>query len=222
MTYRERKQGRMERRQEWAAKRTAKANAAGQQALDMSSAMNGEPIKVGHHSERRHRRDIDKMDRLMHTAAESTDMARKHRGVAGGIADQLDRSIYRDDVDELEQLEAKLSEQLEQRDRRKAINAWLRKNSGIKRNDPNLMNDDVYAKAGEAIRACADALELSRDEAMDLVSALKYNASLGYPAYALSNLSGNIGRTGKRLEEAKARRKGRDAIEGDAYDEFLG
>ena len=222
MTYRERKQGRMERRQEWAAKRTAKANAAGQQALSMSDMMSGEPIKVGHHSEGRHRRDIDKMDRLMHTAAESTDMARKHRGVAGGIADQLESSIYRDDADELEQLEAKLSQQLAQRDRRKAINAWLRKHSGIKRNDPNLMNADVYAKAGEAIKAVADALELSRDESVDLVSALRYNAHLGYPAYSLSNLSGNIGRTGRRIEEAKARRRVRDAVEGDAYYEFLG
>ena len=228
MTYRERKQRRMERRQEWAAKRTATANAAGRSALEMGEIMGGEPIKVGHHSEGRHRNHIDKMDGLMHKAAESSEMASKHRGIAGGIADQLDTSIYRDDLDELERLEEKLGTLSAQRDRRKAINVWLRKNSGIKRNDPNLINPDVYARAGEAIKACADALDLSRDEALDLVSALKYNASLGYPSYSLTNLGANIRRVEQRIPAARQRAvdvakvKAWKESEGiDAYDEYL-
>ena len=212
MTYREKRERRAERRDEWASKRRTKANAAGNRALDMSRIMQGEPIKVGHHSEGRHRRDVDRMDNLMHTAAESSKMASHHAGAADTIRRQLDDSIYRDDVDELEQLETKLSEQLEQRDRRKAINAWLRKNSGIKHSGPLPLPGELFDKAVEAIKACADALDLSRDEAMDLVSALKYNAHLGYPAYSLSNLSGNISRTRKRVDEAKARRRVSDAL----------
>ena len=79
--------------------------------------MQGEPIKVGHHSEGRHRRDVDRMDSLMHTAATSSQMATHHTSVASNIRDQLDRSIYRDDVDELEQLESKLRGYLDRRDR---------------------------------------------------------------------------------------------------------
>jgi hypothetical protein len=36
----------------------------------------GQPILVGHHSERRHRRDIERMDRLMQTTVESSQVAR--------------------------------------------------------------------------------------------------------------------------------------------------
>ena len=216
MTYRERRERRAERRDEWANKRRVKANAAGNRALEMSQIMQGEPIKVGHHSEGRHRRDANRMDNLMHTAAESSQMARRHSGAADTIRQQLDSSIYRDDVDELEQLEAKLSEQIGRRDRMKAINVWLRKHSGIKRSGPRPLVGDLFDKAGEAIKSCADALALSRDEATDLVSALRYNAHLGYPAYALSNLSGNIGRTRKRADESKARRRVREALKDDS------
>ena len=113
-------------------------------------------------------------------------MATHHTSVASNIREQLDRSIYRDDVDELEQLESKLSGYLDRRDRMKAINAWFRKHSGIKHSGPRPLADDLYELAGTAIKACAAALGLSSAEASDLVSALKFNAHLGYPAYALS------------------------------------
>ena len=64
MTYRERKERRADRRDEWARKRMVKANAAGSRAFNMASVMQGEPIKVGHHSEGRHRRDVGRMDSL--------------------------------------------------------------------------------------------------------------------------------------------------------------
>ena len=94
----------------------------------------------------------------------------------------------------------------------KAINAWLRKHSGIKHRGPRPLADDLYELAGNAIKACVDALDLSRSEALDLASALQYNVHLGYPAYALSNVSGNIGRTRKRVTEAVARRRVREAL----------
>jgi hypothetical protein len=45
---------------------------------------------------------------------------------------------------------------------------------------------------------------LTDDERKDLASAAQFNGVIGYPAYALSNLSGNIARQRKRLEGLRA------------------
>jgi hypothetical protein len=59
MTYRERRQRRAARLREWAAGRAAKAEAAFDRATEIGDQIQlGQPVLVGDHSERRHRRDL--------------------------------------------------------------------------------------------------------------------------------------------------------------------
>lgn len=58
MTYRDRREAKADRLREWAEKREAKAAAAFDSAATLSDAIPfGQPILVGHHSEKRARRD---------------------------------------------------------------------------------------------------------------------------------------------------------------------
>ncbi len=128
MTHRERMEARAERRREWAASRTAKADAAhegARQIMDMIPS--GQPVLVGHHSERRHRRDLDRFARNMTESVESSKMATRHEQAAAEIEAQLDRSVYDDDVDAVERLTEKVERLEAQRDRMKAENAEFRK-----------------------------------------------------------------------------------------------
>jgi Spy/CpxP family protein refolding chaperone len=71
MTYRERRLRKAERLRGWAAKRTAKSAAAFESARVVADGIPmGQPILVGHHSERRHRRDIARIDSGMRNGVE--------------------------------------------------------------------------------------------------------------------------------------------------------
>lgn len=66
----ERSEARSERYEDRAIKASQRSQAAYDKVKGISKYMTGEPIKVGHHSERRHRRDIDRMDRYMRKSIE--------------------------------------------------------------------------------------------------------------------------------------------------------
>lgn len=111
MTRRERLEARAERRREWAASRERKAaNAAGSAESIAQRFEGGQPILVGHHSEGRARRDQERMHSAMSASVESRQMAEHHESKAAGIERQLERSIFDDDPDALEQLEARCVE----------------------------------------------------------------------------------------------------------------
>ena len=55
---------RADRLEHLALRRAAESDAAETEAAQLGAAMQGEPIKVGHHSERRHRRDLDRAHAL--------------------------------------------------------------------------------------------------------------------------------------------------------------
>lgn len=189
MTYRERREARAEKRRAWAESRAAKAESAYQGAHTIADGIPlGQPILVGHHSERRARRDQDRIHSGFRRAAEHDAMASHHSAAADTIERQLDASIYDDDPDAIDRLRAKLAGLEARRDRIKAYNAACRK----------------------AKRATPEALELL-DEAQrrDLdtiarVAAYQLRAYGQMPAYASSNLSGTIKTTRDRLERLEA------------------
>lgn len=222
MTYRERRERRAEKRRTWADKRRTRQEGAFDAADRLASAIPaGQPILVGHHSEKHARRDQDRIHSNMAKGVAHGRMAEHHDRAADTIERQLDQSIYRDDHDEVERLEAKLAALEARRTRVKAINAWLRKNR--KRHMLNTMT--VPRGTGpEAVKAvtalfmdCQKAMALTADERHDLLESLKWNQTVGFPPYVLQNLGGTIKRVRDRLpaarERAAQRARVREALE---------
>ena len=120
MTYRERREARAERLQEWAGKREERAEAvfkAGEPyANDL--AFNTQPGHIPFRA-----RLIAREDRAHESMAKAASM----RSRAGGIEGQLATSIYDDDPDAIEQLRARIARLEAERDAAKAANAAYRK-----------------------------------------------------------------------------------------------
>lgn len=188
MTYRERKEARMERRLDWAASRKRKAEArfAGVARI-VDGIPFGQPILVGHHSEGHARRDQDRIHNGMSKGLESQAMAAHHVSVAGGIQHQLDTSIYRDDTDGAQRMRERLTNLEAERERIKAYNATARKAKGNH----------------------GDLSLLTENEKRVLLSCIQfqpYACKFGqFPAYHLANFSGNIARNRARLAELEQR-----------------
>ena len=177
-TYRERRENRAERRRDWAEGRKTKADTAWQKSRDAVDGIPlGQPILVGHHSERGHRKALATSDRHARKTIEHIDMAKHHAQAATTIERQLDQSIYSDDPDAIERLQEKIDGLEERRDRIKDLNRRIRK--------------------GESL----DNLGLTEKEIGDLAMAAAWHNRKTFPPYILQNLGGNINRAKKRLAE---------------------
>ena len=177
-TYRERRENRAERRRGWADGREKKADTAWQKSRDAVDGIPlGQPILVGHHSERGHRKALATSDRQARKTIEHLDMAKHHTQAATTIERQLDQSIYSDDPDAIERLQEKIDGLEERRERIKTLNKRIR--------------------AGESYND----LELTRTEIEDLKMVASYSTRRRptFPPYVLQNLGGNITRAKKRL-----------------------
>lgn len=189
MTYRERREARAERLREWAGKREAKADAAFAQVDQIASMIPfGQPILVGHHSERRARRDADRIDSGMRRSFEHARKADEMNSKADNIEAAAAHAIYSDDPDAVERLEGRIATLEAERDRIKAYNASCRK----------------AAKAGGA----GDLSLLDEAQSANLlriaqVTPYALGAGNSYPGYHLTNLSGNIKRNRDRLAQLR-------------------
>lgn len=183
MTYRERRQRRADRLREWSEKRRQKSAACLASAQEIASHIPmGQPILVGHHSERRHRRDLSRIERGIEHGVEHHHKADEMANRADEIDRQADRAIYSDDPDAIEQLASRIAELEAVRDRRKAINREIRKGDGWEARVLPPLTDDERA---------------------DLLRAAQFSGCQGYPPYSLQNLSGNINRQKARLTDMR-------------------
>lgn len=188
MTYRERRLAKAERLREWADKRARKSVTAFQSAERIASGIPmGQPILVGHHSERRHRRDIDRMHNGMSKGVEHSKMADTMNSRAANIDAAADRAIYRDDPDAIERLTEKLEALEARRANMKAANAAYRKGSAAYR---MFLGVSVEVEAGIRAKIEADYSWCRQP----------------YPAYSLQNIGGTITKERKRLAEFTAAR----------------
>lgn len=185
-TYRERRLERAERLREWAEKRAARSDGNFRRAHDLVKDIPlGQPILVGHHSERRHRRTLERSDNAMRAAVQDQRLAENMASRAANIEAAVDDAIYRDDPDAIERLTAKLAELEARRDRYKRENA-------------------AYRKGDEAFAACMGIT-------VEKAAALRVEIEKGYswcrqphPSYSLQNLGGTINKERKRLAQLKA------------------
>ena len=184
-TYRERREARAERLRDWAEKREARSAAAFQAAHQRADMIPfGQPILVGHHSEKRHRRDLGRIDSSMRQGVESARKAESMQSRASNIESQLAGAIYSDDPDAIPALEARLAKLEAKRERIKADNAAFRK----------------------AVKAAG----LAKSEMPYSWQGGKFQGHTLHADFELTNLTGDISRNRHRLEDLQ-RRAGRSA-----------
>ena len=191
MTRRARLERKAELRREWADKRRAKASSAFGETTKMLSVIPmGQPILVGHHSERGHRSLLKRADNKMRSACESADMAKHHDSKADGLERQLDRSIFSDDENAVEQLEQKVARLEAERETNNAVNKIIRSKP------KNEATPDKLAKLV--------AIGFSEHNAAELFTP-DFCGRIGIPSYVNQNLGGNISAARKRIDQIKAR-----------------
>lgn len=194
-TYRERRLARAERLAEWAEKRAARASGGFTRAHDIiKNIPMGQPILVGHHSERHHRRDLARHDQAMRKACDDQDKSREMSSKAAEIERQADHAIYDDDPDAIERLTEKLQSLEAERDRKAAANKILRK---------KMLNKDGSVNSDWKVDQLATLYQVNGESARKLYDQFAkhpdYRGRLGFEAYELSNLGGNITRARQRL-----------------------
>lgn len=183
----------------------ATAGASARAAFDRASAIGerfygGQPILVGHHSERRARADQERMHAAASRGAgeskRAADLARRAAGV--GTA-----GVSSDDPDAIAKLEVELAKERSVQTLAKAVNATIRKHLG----DGPVAAAAALAAIGVGPNLAAAALwpdDFGR---------------VGIPDYVIKNRGANIRRLEKRIAElrAKAAAPVRDPIIGNGY-----
>lgn len=183
-TYRERRLARAARLREWAAKREARSEAEYARAGEMGAAIPfGQPMLTDHYSYRRDLNYRARIGRAMDRSVEHARKAAEMSSKAANIEAAADRAIYSDDPDAIERLEVKLADLEAQRARIKAYNASCRKGA----RDLSLLDE----------KQRTDILRIAQ------VAAFQIGPKGEFPKYALSNLSGTISTTRKRLESLR-------------------
>lgn len=185
MTRRERLEAKLAKREEWAGKAEARSEQLITEGMTAFRQMDGQPILVGHHSEKRHRGAIARADRKLERGSEQYQLAKHHEQKADGLTRQLDRSIFSDDPDAIEQLRTKVVALTRQRDEYKRLNAWWRKH--------------------KTMRGCPG---LGEEEAAKLDAEIPNRYTWErqpVPKWRLSNLGAEIRRAAERITEVERR-----------------
>jgi len=176
---RARLENKAEKREDWADKARAESARRHKSADDAFYQMNGQPILVGHHSEKRHRKQIDKAWNNIRRSAEASNLAEHHERAAATVTERLETSIYTDDPDAPEALRARIAENEALRERMKQINKALRAKKPTEPDPP-----------------------LTESERRDLDVQARFGNSRkpGYPTYAIAGVGAKIATDRKRLE----------------------
>ena len=180
--FEERRQRRIARYKELAEKAEEQANYyANSPNVQVLRDMMGEPVKVGHHSERRHRRLIERADRDGARAVELWRKAEYYRRKAK--AAENSRAIYSDDPNALEKLREKLRALEEAHEEGKRLNKEYRRVKG----DIDAMNipDDLKER-------------FKKDKATWFLGPDNWRP---YPTFAVKNTNAEINRIKNRIAE---------------------
>lgn len=190
--YEERQEARKQRLLDRAAKARAEAARAEEAANRVASFIPlGQPILVGHHSEKRHRRDLDRIDRGLRRSREERAHAQEleRRADAVGTA-----GVSSDDPEAVPKLRVKLDELERAQERRKAVNAAWR-TAG----KPDPAAAEAWCKVAEVSGLSADDVGKIRLE-MARVRGWQPNTP-PFPTYAVSNAAAEIRRVKTRIAE---------------------
>jgi hypothetical protein len=181
--YAEKRDARIERMRAKAARLEVAAKGAHAQARAVADLIPmGQPVLVGHHSQRRHERDLDRMRRSF---TKSVELTRDAEALARR-ADRAERStaVSSDDPEAVEKLREKLARLNASRERMRAANAAIR-------------------SGGDVVGALV-ALGFREDQARKLLER-DFGGRVGFPDYALRNAAGEAARVERRIKELERR-----------------
>jgi hypothetical protein len=193
--YEQKQQRRRQRLADRADRKDAEAHAAREQSDRIISAIPpGQPILVGHHSERRHRRDLDRSDRAMRKSIDAAHAAAELRDRAAAIGTG---GISSDDPDALSKLQVQLDQAQAAHQRMVAANKLLRA-------------DDRTGLLAIGFTEAQIARLLEPDDL----------GRIGFPDYQIKNSGTNIRRLKARIAELPQRAEAEAAfheIAGDGW-----
>jgi hypothetical protein len=128
MTRRERLENKIQRRLDWAESATRRADAASNRSHDLvKNIPMGQPILVGHHSEKGHRRVLNQSWDALGRSVMETRKAEAHESKAANLEAALKRTIFSDDDNSIEALEARIEKNELKREEMKKVNALYKK-----------------------------------------------------------------------------------------------
>lgn len=188
----QRQEQRRDRYLDRAEKARQDANQRGNAAFAMANIMQGEPIKIGHHSEGRHRRDIQRMDNNMHKAAQLSEKADYYEAKADGVGKG---GISSDDPEAVAKLKTKLEKLQQFQEDMKRVNKQHRAGGW----------DSVTGLKPETLDTCRRAMAASPWEKKP------------FPTYATSNNNANIKRIQKRIKSLETVIVAREPIKGPGF-----
>ena len=155
----------------------------------------GQPILVGHHSERRHRRDLDRIQRWYRKQIELNQEADEYERKAKAAEES--HSVSSDDPEAVAKLKEKLA--------------------SLEAKQESMKQANKLFKAGgwEALAGLLDPEEIK-----DCKRYFQFSQSqVPYPSFALQNNNGNMARIRQRIEQLKQRpaEKTQEEIKGDGF-----
>lgn len=176
----------------------ARAEAAYTRA-DMSEAATGipfgQPILVGHHSERRHRRAIETAERAMRTSIEEGNRAEDLRERAAAVGTG---GVSSDDPEAIAKLTAQLEDAECLQEQMKAANKIIRKWSA-----KGVTHETIGADFdGLAVELLAIGPTFTPTAVRELITPIM--GGIGFASFSLTNNNANIARLKKRIEVLRA------------------
>ena len=185
MNRREKQEAKAERYRALARSSRQKADEACRQSNEaVKDIPFGQPIHIGHHSEKAHRRDIEKSRRKMDKCLEYGKKAEYYEAKA--LSAENNTSIYLGDDDSVERLQSKLDSLIKMQETMKATNKIVRSKTLTEKEKSEQLSNMGY----------------SSNSIKELLT--PYLGELGYPRFKLTNNNARINDTRKKLERAKA------------------
>ena len=189
--YAERMENKAARLRDRAATVTAKGEAAYATVRRIGDMIPmGQPILIGHHSERRHRRDIDRIDRNMRASIEAGKTAKRLEAAADRAENPT--AVSSDDPTAVDKLRTKLAGLEALQDRMRRANAIVLPEHRKGDNDAGKWQDRAVARLlAEGLMGEANARKLCEPD---------FANRLGFASYNLTNNGAEIRRVKARIE----------------------
>lgn len=186
-TYEEKRQRKLDHAREMITKSEAESQSRYETAKQIGSFIPmGQPILIGHHSESRHRRDINRIDTNMRKSIEADEKAKYYRDKVARMENNT--VISSDDPDALTKLEEKLT-------RLQANHEVMKESNRIIKSKKILEVEKIDQLINMGFTAT---------QANELLNPAKFGG-LGFAGFQLSNNNQNMATVKQRIEQLRQR-----------------